>query len=142
MRFGGTRVAAKAFWLRPCDGACWHSPDEVVHRLTSVFDHVSADRDEARILGRNFLRTYRALLELGNNHATPLDVVERQWNGAIVVRVADDSMESAPFEVVVMTEDTLRLKFPPKASFPKKRRSAEKLAKALGYAIEHFDLDD
>jgi len=134
-------LARKVFWLHPRDGAYWHSPDEVVRRLTGVFDHVSADREEARILGNSFLRTYRALLELDNKNATPLEVVERQWSDALVLRVSDESDATAPVEVVVMTEDTLRLKFPPKASFPKKRRSAEKLAKALGYIIEHFDPD-
>jgi hypothetical protein len=135
-------LAAKVFWLRPCDGACRHSPDEVVRRLTGTFDHVSADRDEARILGDKFLSTYRALLELGNNNSMPLDVVERQWNGAIVVRVSDDSAATAPFEVVVLTDDILRLQFPPEAPFQKKRHSAEKMAKALGYVIEHLDPDD
>jgi hypothetical protein len=135
-------LAAKVFELRPCDGACWHSPDEVVRRLTGTFDHVSADRDEARILGEKFLSTYLALLELGNNDSTPLEVVKRQWNGAIVVRVSDDSAGTAPFEAVVLTDDTLRLQFPPKAPFQNKRRSAEKVAKALGYVIEHFDPDD
>ena len=134
-------MARKVFWLHPCDGACWHSPDEVVRRLTSVFDHVSADREEARILGKSFLSTYRALLELGDKNATPLEVVERQWTDALVLRVSDDSDASAPFEVIVLTEDTLRLKFPPKAPFQNKRRSAEKMAKALGYTIEHFDPD-
>jgi hypothetical protein len=113
-----------------------------LRRLTIVFDHVSADRDEARILGESFLSTYRDLLKLGNSDATPLDVVERQWNGAIVLRVSDDSATTAPIKMVVMTDDALRLQFPPKAPFQTKRRSAEKMAKALGYAIEHFDPDD
>jgi hypothetical protein len=134
-------LANKVFWLRPPDGACWHSPDEVVRRVANVFDHVSADRDEACALGKSFLSTYRALLELGDKNATPLEVVERQWSDALVLRVSDDSEATAPIEVVVMTEDTLQLKFPPKASFQKKRRSAEKFAQALGYVIEHFDPD-
>lgn len=135
-------MAAKVFWLHPTDRACWHSPDEVVRRLSTVFDHVSADREEARVLGQKLLNTYRALLESGDKNATPLEVVERQWSDALVLRVSDDSEATAPIEVVVMTEDTLRLKFPPKAPFQKKRRSAEKVAEALGYTIEHFDPDD
>jgi hypothetical protein len=134
-------LANKVFWLRPSDGGCWHSPDEVVRRVTNVFDHVSADREEARALGKSFLSTYRALLELGDKNATPLEVVERQWSDALVLRVSDDLEPTAPIEVVVMTEDTLRLKFPPKAAFQKKRRSAEKLAQALEYVVEHFDPD-
>ena len=104
-----------------------------------MFDHVSADREEARVLGIQFLNTYRALLELGDKNSTPLEVIERQWRDALVVRVSDDAEATAPVEVIVKTEDTLQLKFPAKAPFNKKHRSAEKLAGALGYTIEHFD---
>ena len=134
-------MATKVFWLRPTEEGRWHSPEEVVGRLTKVFDHVSADREEARILGENFIRTYRKLLGagLGFGDSTPLHQVEHQWSEALVLRARDDSGATAPFEVVVRTEDTLELRFPSKTPFQKKRRSAEKVAKALGYAIEHFD---
>ncbi len=132
-------MATKVFWLHPGDGGCWHSPGDVVSLLASVFDHVSPNREEAHTVGQRFLSSYRALLELGNTNATPLEVVERQWKDAIVLRVWDDSGATAAVEVVVKTEDTLQLQFPPRASFQKKRRSAEKMAHALGYVIEHFD---
>jgi hypothetical protein len=134
-------LAVKIFWLRPSDGARWHTPNEVAARLTKVFDHVSAEREEARILGERFVDRYRALLQagLGDQSSPPLEVIERQWNGALMLRAWDDSKTTAPIEFIVQTEHKLELRFPPKCPFQTKRRSAEKIASALGYTIEHFD---
>lgn len=95
-------------------------------------------------MGNKFVSGYRALMEagLGDASSTPLDVVERQWRDAVLLCVSDDSEATAPFEVVVRSEDRLELRFPPKTSFQKKRRSAEKAATVLEYTIEHFDIED
>jgi hypothetical protein len=133
-------LAVKIFWLKPNDAA-WLSPDEVVARLRDCFDNVTEDREAARMLGDRFLKTYRALIEAGHGdeESTPLDVVERQWRDAILVKVSDNTGAAASFEVMVQNEYRLELVFPAKAAFQKKRRAAEKMAKALGYEIEHFD---
>ena len=137
-------MAAKIFRLRASDGASWLSPAEVVARLKTVFDHVSADPEGARKLGDRFVSKYRRLLQagLGDKNSTPLETVERQWRDAVIVQASDVSASTAPFQVVVKSAHHLELMFPAKAPFQKKRRAAEKAARALGYAIEHFDPDE
>jgi hypothetical protein len=137
-------LPAKVFWLHPCNGGTWRSPDEVLARLSAAFDHVKADRNEARSMGEKFLKTYRALMEygLGDANSVPLEVVERQWRDAVLLDVSDNSEATAEFQVIVRSEHKLELQFPVKSPYQKKRRSAEKAAKALDYTIEHFDVED
>jgi hypothetical protein len=137
-------LAAKVFWLRPKEGCRWHSPADVVVKLGEVFEAVTIDRDEAIRIGRQFVDTYALLLKSGRGctSSPPLEVVERQWRDAVVLRVSDGGDAGAPFEVVVCTEDKLRLGFASKTPVQKKRRSAEKAAAALEYDIEYFDPDE
>lgn len=134
----------KVFWLSAKEPANWLSPKLAVDRLSNAFDHVTTDWEAGRQFGAEIISTYQRILEAGleGQTSTPLEVVEREWRDAVVLRGWDDSDATAPFEVVLNTEGQLKLKFAPKTPFQKKRRTAEKVAAALGYQIEHFDPDD
>jgi hypothetical protein len=134
----------KVFWLQPHDGDGWLSPGDVVARLRSAFDNLRVDREAARALGEDVVGKYRRLVDAGLRHqgSVAVDVFERRWRDAVIVRAWDDAETTAPFEAVVKTEDRLELRFPPKMHFQRKRRTAEKVAAALGYRILHFDPED
>ena len=132
----------KLFWLSPADGQAWLSPQQVVERWSEAFARVTADADAARPLGERFLARYRALLAAGQGHnPTPLEVVERQWAGALVVEVWIDAAAPPAFRVVVCTDHRLELQFG-RGVPPRKRRGlATAAAKALGYRVETVDGD-
>lgn len=133
----------KVFWLQAKDPDGWLPPRTVVARLQAAFDHVETDWEVGRLLVESFVSKYRLLIKAGpgNANSTPLEVVERRWRDAVVVRVWDDADRTAPVEVVVQTGHRLELRFAPKTAFQRKRRTAQKIATALGYGIEHFDPD-
>ena len=134
----------KAFSIQPTGTGPWLSPKEVVSRLAGTFDRFKADAEAGRSFGENFVNKYRQLLAvgLGDESSIPLEVVERQWCEAVLVTAADDSEETAPFYAYVQTEHPLELRFGGDTSYEQQRRSADKVALALGYSVEEVDPDE
>jgi hypothetical protein len=131
----------KVFRLHPADDQGWLVPATVVERLRGAFDHVVADEEEGLGYAAIYVSTYRSMRAagVGPPDATPVELVERQWRDATVIRAGDDAAGTAPFEVLVRREYRLELRFATGTHFRRKQRTAAKVASALGYVIDCLD---
>ena len=140
----------KFYYLSPPDGFPWLAPDQVVARLKSNFPRVLFDAAAAQERGQQFIGKYRDLLGggLGSAGATPLEVIERMWSGALVVEVWADPDGVARFQTIAYTDChiaytdcRMHLEFghgvPPRSQ----RSLALRAAQALGYVVESWDPD-
>src|SRR5262249_38671080 len=131
----------KVYWLMPLEGQPWLTPEEVVARLEAAFPRARFSAEAAQERGQRFLAKYRALLAADPQHgnATPLEVVERQWSGALLVEVWADPEGVARFQTVAFTEHRLELEFGKGMPARGRRGLANDAAKALGYWLEAVD---
>src|SRR5947209_5554848 len=131
----------KLYWLSPPEGSPWLTPEQVVARLQSFFPRVLSDAAAAQGRGRQFIDRYRALLAagLGDRTSTPLEVVERQWSGALLAEVWADDEGTSRVRAVVGTECRLELEFGRGTSGRGRRALANQVARALGYVVESVD---
>jgi hypothetical protein len=133
----------KVYWLKPSEGQRWLTPEEVVARLQSSFPRVRFSAEAAQERGKKFLAKYRALLTANPNHVnpTPLNVVEHQWSGALLVEVWADPEGVARFQTIAFTEHRLELEFGAGVPPRNRRALAKDAAQALGYTLETVDGD-
>jgi L-amino acid N-acyltransferase YncA len=133
----------KVYWLAPPEGSPWLAPEQVVARWRSSFPRVRSDAAAAQERGRQFLARYRALLDagLGDRGSTPLEAVERQWSGALLVEVWADEEGGGRFQTVAFTEYRLELEFGRGVPGRSRRSLASRAARALGYVVASVDGD-
>ncbi len=131
----------KVFWLRPADDESWLAPSDVVERLRGAFDHLVADEEEGLGYADIYVSTYRRMREagIGPPDAPPVELVEREWRDAVVVRAGDDGAATAAFEVLVRRGYRLEPRFAAGTHFRRKQRTAAKAAQALGYVVDCLD---
>jgi hypothetical protein len=102
---------------------------------------VAADAEAARVRGERYLAKYRELLAAGQGrNPTPLEEVERQWAGALVVVVWVHG-QGAWFRTVAFVEHRLELEFGRETPPRRRRGLATDAARALGYRLESVDGD-
>jgi hypothetical protein len=118
-------------------------PEKVVALWKAAYPRVFVDADEARAIGERFLRTYRDLLAagLGNRESTPIEVVEREWAGALLVEVLLNKENTMGFRTVVKNDCQLELEFGAGVPGRKRRGLALEAARVLGYRVQSVDGD-
>lgn len=133
----------KVYWLSPQQGEPWLAPEQVVARWRDAFPRVLSDAAAAQERGESFIQKYRELLADGSDiaKATPLEVVERRWSGALLAEVWADQDGVARFQTIIFTDHRMELQFGRGVPARSRRALADAAARALGYRVESVDGD-